>query len=256
MKEIIDAINTRIKAPYFGYSLLAFAAFNWRGIFLLLASDGTAEVRLAKFDEHTTHLTLVAYPLLVGAAVAASAAWIKLIFDAIAKKPIELIDNLHLDSEHRKTIRKMELEQSRNALFSARERELIERAKRDTEVEGIENEIVRQKVAEEIEALRLERDRLSSQGAPADINRQLSKEELDLLKAAGAGDGAILRIDYIDGSYLKAGNTIFGHKDPREMSRYSAALQALISKSLVQASNDTPGVFALTHMGWQAVDAL
>lgn len=256
MKEVIDAISSRISTPYFGYSLLAFVAFNWRGIFLLLASGGTAEMRLAKFDEHTTQLTLLVYPLLIGAAVAASTAWIKLVFGVISKKPIELIDNVHLDSEHRKTIRKTELEQSRNALFAARERDLIERAKRDSEVEGIENDALRQRVAEEIGALRLERDKLSSQGSPAGSNRQLSKEELDLLKAAGAGDGGILRVEYLDGSYLKAGNTIFGHKDPRGMSRYSAALQMLISNSLVKASNHTPGVFELTHMGWQTADAL
>ena len=34
MNDIFDAISARIKAPYFGYALLAFIGLNWRGIFL------------------------------------------------------------------------------------------------------------------------------------------------------------------------------------------------------------------------------
>ena len=50
MNDVIDAINTRFKSPYFGYAVLAFFALNWRGIFLLSATEGDPASRLEAFD--------------------------------------------------------------------------------------------------------------------------------------------------------------------------------------------------------------
>ncbi|MFT7880687.1 MAG: hypothetical protein ABXS91_09875, partial [Sulfurimonas sp.] len=72
MDEIVDAITSRFKSPYFGYALLAFFALNWRGIFLLAVTDGSPQDRLAAFDSVTDTYTLILFPLLTGALVAAT----------------------------------------------------------------------------------------------------------------------------------------------------------------------------------------
>lgn len=160
MNDIVDAITTRFKAPYFGYALLAFFALNWRGIFLLMVSDATPLERLSAFDNVTDIYSLVIWPLITGAAVAATAHWVRYIFGMISKKPLELIDNLDLEAQHKRAIRQAELEQSRTKLFSIKETELIDRAKRDEEVERISDKSEREKLKNELERLRRERDEL------------------------------------------------------------------------------------------------
>src|SRR5690606_26367828 len=97
---------------YFGYALLAFIGLNWRGIFLLTVTSGSPQVRLAAFDAQTSAWSLVVLPLFVGALVTLASPWVRLGFGLLSKRPFEHIDNLHLDSEHKKTIRKTQLEQS------------------------------------------------------------------------------------------------------------------------------------------------
>ena len=67
MKDLFDAITTRIQAPYFGYSLLAFVVLNWRALFLLIMLDATAHERISIFEQETSVWSVVVLPLLVGA---------------------------------------------------------------------------------------------------------------------------------------------------------------------------------------------
>lgn len=162
MNDIFDAISARLKAPYFGYALLAFIGLNWRGIFLLSVTMGTPQERLSAFDAQTSEWSLVVLPLIFGAVITLASPWVRLAFSFLSKRPFEHIDDLHLDAEHRKTIRKTQLERSRAELFASKESELIGRAKRDEEILEIENEQLKEKLIQEIEALRLQRDRMSS----------------------------------------------------------------------------------------------
>ena len=84
MKDIIDAVSSRIKTPYFGYAVLAFFALNWRGIFLLVVMTGSPQERLVAFDSATNQYTLLVLPLLVGALVAASTSWVQYVFEVIS----------------------------------------------------------------------------------------------------------------------------------------------------------------------------
>ncbi|MBE4267628.1 hypothetical protein HJ071_24005 [Vibrio parahaemolyticus] len=86
MKEVVEAVNARLKAPYFGYAILAFIALNWRGFFVLVLTEGTPEDKLALFDTHTDIYTLVIYPLVIGVVVAGTAHWLKYFFGCIEKK--------------------------------------------------------------------------------------------------------------------------------------------------------------------------
>lgn len=257
MNDILEAISARIKAPYFGYALLAFIAMNWRGLFLLAVTEGPPQARLAAFDAETSTRSLIFYPLLVGALVAASAAWIRLIFEFISRKPLEVIDNLHIESEHRKTILKTKLEKSRTNYFASKEEELIERAKRDYEVKSIEDEDLKRKLMDEIDDLRRERDQMSHNLDTSIAAHQLSSTELDLLKAAATkGNGRITRNEYLEGRSIQTGGLMFGGDSPREFAKYETALNSLVSKGLVKSTSSQGILFELTNSGWTLADAL
>lgn len=259
---MIDAVSSRIKTPYFGYAILAFFALNWRGIFLLATTAGTPQERLAAFDCVTSHYTLVVWPLVVGALVAASTHWIQYLFGLISMKPAGLIDNIRLEAEHRKTIRQTELEQSRSDLFAVKEQELIERAKRDEEVARIEDEEAKEKLAAQLENLRRERDQLSAQlknqisvGKPTAYN--ISPEATELLQAASENkNGTILKPRSIGNRSIQAGKKLFGSESSRDFAQYEDALEELISHGLVKGLSDKGEMFELTHKGWQVADAL
>ncbi|TCK08987.1 hypothetical protein [Marinobacterium mangrovicola] len=262
MKDIIDAVSSRIKTPYFGYAILAFIALNWRGIFLLVVTNGTPNERLNAFDSMTSYNTLVVCPLLVGALVAASSHWVQYLFGIISRKPSGLIDNLYLEAEHKKTIREAELEQSRSDLFAVKEKELIERAKRDEEVAGIEDDAAKERLSEQIESLRRERDQLSAQLENQSSRKiptinNLSSEAIEIIKSASQDkSGKILKPRTIGERSIQVGRRAFGSENPRDFARYDAALEELISGDLVKGLGGKGEVFELTHKGWQVADSL
>ena len=257
MNDIFDAISARIKAPYFGYALLAFIGLNWRGIFLLSVTKGAPQERLDAFDAQTSISSLIVLPLLVGALVTVASPWLRLAFGFLSKRPLEHIDNLHLDSEHKKTIRKTQLEQSRADFFASKESELIGRARRDEEILEIEDERLKEKLKQEIDVLRRERERVSLNLDEQSNDTRISVPEREILKAAVQDkSGSIMRMSYIGGRSIQAGSRMFGEGSGRDFSKYDSALNNLVSKDLVSAVGHSEEMFELTYAGWQLADTL
>ncbi|TKR53438.1 hypothetical protein D7I39_20810 [Allopusillimonas ginsengisoli] len=257
MNDLLDAISARIKAPYFGYALLAFIGFNWRGLFLLAVTTGAPQSRLEAFDAQTSVWSLLLLPLLVGALVTLASPWIRFIFGFISKRPFECMDNLHLDFEHRKTIRKTQLEQSRADLFASKESELIERAKRDEEVLEIEDEQLKEKLKQEIEVLRRERNKMSHDVEDKANSMRLSVTEKEIIKAAAQDEtGSIMRTHHLGGRTIQIGSYTFGEGHSRDFSKYDSALKSLVSKGLVTQMGSKGEMFELTHAGWEVADTL
>jgi hypothetical protein len=259
MKDIFDAVNSRIRTPYFGYAVLAFFAFNWRGVFLLATTTGSPLQRLAAFDSATNTNTLILFPLLVGIFVAASTHWVQYVFVWISRKPSSMMDVLHLQAEHNRNIHQTKFEQSRAALFAVKEKELIERAKRDEEISEIEGDETKEKLAKQIENLRLQRDQLTAtirkQSKKNNLDKSgLSSEALEILKAAAEDEnGAIIKSENLTSPHILAGNHKFGIQGVRDFAKYDAALKDLIGNGLVTSMG---GTLILTHKGWQTADAL
>lgn len=257
MNDILDAISARIRAPYFGYALLAFIGLNWRGLFLLAVTEGAPQQRLEAFDAQTSFGSLVIVPLLAGALVTLVSPWIRFAFGYLSKRPFEHIDNLYLDSEHRKTIRKTQLERSRADLFASKESELIERARRDEEVLEIENEQLKEKLKQEIDVLRRQRDEMSADLDGHANSISLSATEKEMLKAAARdGKGNITRNEYIGGRSIQIGLFTFGNDSSREFSKFDSALKSLVNKGLVTPVGNKGELFELSHTGWLIADAL
>lgn len=260
MKDFIDAVNSRIKTPYLGYTLLAFIALNWRGLFLLATTDGLPQDRLAAFDCATSNWTLVICPLLVGIFIALSTPWIQYFFNLFSKKPSGLIDKLSIEAEHQRTTHQARLEQSRAALSAVQEKELIDRAKRDEEVADIENPEAKEKLTYQLDQLRKERDELSAKlrNRPSSRNtksvQNLSPEAITLIKeAAKDKQGIIFKSTTLAESSISIGGKKFGTKGQRDYANWDAALKELLTNRLVTAKGTG---FSLTQKGWEVADSL
>lgn len=260
MREFIDAVTTRIQAPYFGYSLVALLVLNWRAIFLLFMLDAPANERIAIFEQETSFWTIVALPLLAGAVFAILTPWSRYVFEHLSQKPFSLRDRLQINADHQRTILQTELEEARSELFGQKEEELIDRARRDDEIANIEDEEVKQRLVSELAALRAERDKLSSlvssTRASADPN-VLSKESVSLIKAAANNKrGTIMTPRTLNGRSINAGDSVFGDRDAKSYALYESALEELEVQGYVKPKGSKREIFELTHKGWQIAESL
>lgn len=179
MKEIIDALSTRIKSPVFGYTVIAFLAVNWKPLFFLFFSNVSALERIQYFEKETTIYSLLGWPISLAILGALAYPWVNIIFLRISKKPTDLRNALQAHSDHMLIMKKKELEDARASLLASKERELIDRAKRDEEFETIGDSASKERIREEIEKLRKERDSLRVESKSANgSNRNDSVLEL------------------------------------------------------------------------------
>ena len=243
MQEVIEALNDRIKSPYFGYSILAFFALNWRAIFLLIATKGTPEERILAFDSKSGLLSLFVYPLLVGAIVAIASPWLKYAFTRLAKKPIGLFDSAQLEIENDRLEKKANYEYRSAKLAAEREKELIQRAQRDEEIANIEDQETQEKLKNKIHSVRKLRD--------------LPFPATEILKtAAMTDDGQIHKIQTIGGQFFSVGEVDFGKQGAKQFAEYESGLRRLIHEGLVNPEGDKGELFLLTHEGWEYAEML
>lgn len=254
MGDVLDAVSARIKAPYFGYAVLAFIALNWRAIFMLVMTDGTPEARLEAFDAQTDYIQLIVWPLVSGAVAAVLAPWIRFLFDWASFTPLGWGALLQLQAEDRQTKAKANLERSRSALFAQQEEEVIARAKRDKEVEEIADEGLQRKVHGALEKLRNERSSVPETTVPKE--ESISGAAVELLKAAAADEsGKITRRDSQYGRSIRGGSVVWGENNAREFSRYDTALSELkLGKYVIASAGSSE--FDLTEKGWRAVESM
>ncbi|MGY0310950.1 hypothetical protein ACV4QK_03515 [Alteromonas macleodii] len=251
MKEVFTAINDRIKTPYYGYALLAFFALNWRAIFVLFVSQGSATERLAAFDSNTSFTQLLVIPLVIGLFISLINPWLKVLFSWIEKIPRQIYANSISDEEHNKLKYQIKLRVERDALEKVEEDKLISRAKRDSEIESIEDESVKQKLKSDIEEVRN-----SNAHSKAEILDTLTKGEIDLLnicKEQRSGS----TID--DGNMIAIGDFLIGDgADGEEMyAKAKGAIESLLSKGLMYyESRMHPVKCKLNSKGWDAIESL
>ena len=160
MKEILEAIDSRIRNPLFGYFVIALFALNWQSIFYLVVDDGSTSSRISYFQNNTNIYSLIYYPVIIAGLYSLFYPWINYSFMFLCRKPTELKNTLQAESEHKLLVKKQQLEDLRSKMLSSAENELIERAKRDGKIAEIENEAIREKLKIELEQLRRERDEL------------------------------------------------------------------------------------------------
>lgn len=181
MEEIISAIKARLNSPLFGYFALAVVAFNWEAFFFLLVQSDDVTGRIEFFKQHTTIFSLILWPVVFAFAVACAYPWVIYVLTWLTAKPVELRDVVQANAEHRVLIKRAELEDARSKLLATKESELIERAKRDQDLDSIQNEDLREKIRAELEQLRAERDSLQEGGQ----NQSAYARHKELMEIAG-----------------------------------------------------------------------
>ena len=184
IKEIIESMGTKIRSPLFGYYFFLFLTINWKPIFYVLISDTKVTERISYFENATSIYSLLIVPIILAAIGAVAYPWINYYFLNLCKKPTELRNNIQAQSEHALIQKKQELEKIRNELLSVKETELINRAKRDQELDEITDNNLKIKLKSEIEKLRKERDSFNSRKKETNnkVNIKHLKEQLELHK--------------------------------------------------------------------------
>lgn len=249
--DLLDAIKSRLKAPYFGYAILAFFALNWRSIFMLVMTKGTPQERLEAFDSQTNIWLLYVLPITTGFLVTAATPWLQWFFNWFSHKPSEKNAFLSLRTESRQMEEKTKLEKERTIQLENQEKELIARAQRDEEIRALEDTKAQEQLKKDIASLRSIKDHTQSSGLNV---LSLSSEEEDILLSASLAQGKI-KIDTMPNgpSYLITGISAYGLNSHEESLRYSKALKSLMKSGLVTSK---PYGAELTIKGWELAGAL
>lgn len=255
MKDVLSAINERIKTPYYGYALLAFLALNWKPLFLLAFSDGKAEERIAVFDSQTSFYSLLILPLLIGLTISLANPWIRLLFARIEKTPRKRYSCIISDEEHDKIVYQNKLKDQRNAAEKLEEEQLINRAINDNKISEINNPDVKRKVKNEIEAKRRSND-FSNQISLTSNN--VTPHESNLLKELwehGTGmvsdTGSDIKIKHF--SLIPEDST---HE--KEYEFFKEAISSLVSEGIFKREKNPGGhlLYKLTTRGWDTIESL
>lgn len=255
MKDLFEAINTRVKEPYWGFFVLSFLAFNWKGLFLLCFASGTAQDRIVFFESHTNLLSLIICPISTALFIVVITPWLKVLFGWLSKSAYERINSQGLKRESRYLSEKIELERKRAIELANQEKEIIDQAKRDEVIEKIENVDVKKMTKDKIEILRKEKNDLAN----SLINKNSLKNEIDLndfekdlLRYLFLNQDGFIghSIDYLAGPFIHFNDKkILKEKDNRKYLKYNDAIKSLIKRNFIYDLGSEGNIFELTDFG-------
>ncbi len=156
IKEVLDALNTRIRSPIIGSFVIAFVIVNWRSLFYLTFADQLTEEKFIYFDEHTDLRSLILFPAAIGFFMAIVSPWIVLAGAHLAEIPVRKRKFLQIKSSHQILIEKESFENTRRQIKATREEALIDEAIRDQEINKIEDTEIREELEKKIDESRQE----------------------------------------------------------------------------------------------------
>lgn len=152
MKDFIEAFNSRIKSPFFGYYLFFLIIKNWKVFFYLFFTDVSALEKFEYFELKTTNSSLIYYPIFFSVISVLIYPWFKYLFSILTQKPIQLKKTLEIELESRILNKKYLLESQRGKLIETQEQNLI--AKRKQEIDSMEDEKTQNEPQQEINELK------------------------------------------------------------------------------------------------------
>ncbi|WP_282077681.1 hypothetical protein [Epibacterium ulvae] len=104
VKDIFDAFSERVRSPFLGSILLAFAFWNWQVLWFVLFADVPVADRIAYFDAHTDRWQSYLYPILSGVAFAVFMPWLRYVGAEIAKRPNARLKQLQSEEARQRRI--------------------------------------------------------------------------------------------------------------------------------------------------------
>ena len=143
MKDIIEAFNTRVKSPIFGYFIFSWLFFNWKPLALLFFDKALLTERISTFEVSTTIYTLLFLPIVSAVFIAIVSPWVGYVFLWVAQKPTDLKNLIQAKSEHNNLFEKQRLENKRLEEQAV----LIDKVKEtEKEISSIKDEKLKEKM--------------------------------------------------------------------------------------------------------------
>lgn len=251
MEDVVEVIKERIKAPYFGYSLLAFIFLNWRAFYFLVKTKGLPVDRLAAFDSATNNLNLMVWPFLLGAVAVVIRPWLGLLEDFFRIKPESLILELQFRSESKRIERQHKLDSDRRVVLASIEKDLIDRAKRDQEIDGIFDEKLKEQLRNKIVHVR--------EGYESEEEHDIfneNKQALGVFEEIVRNNGKLSIQDYENGKMIVLGELIVGEEERYMYMKAMDAIRHFIRKNWLEESDVNSNSFDLTFSGWKVAEQL
>lgn len=256
MEDIVQAVKERLKAPYFGYSFLAFVFLNWRAFYILIKTKGMPVDRLAAFDSATNNLNLMVWPFLIGAIAMVLRPWLGLVEGVLRIKPESLALEMKFRSESQSIKRQHKLDSDRRDVLASIEKDLIERAKRDQEINEISDEKLKEKLRVEITDAR--------EGATVDVEEEIFKKNsraIDVFKAIVKNNGEVV-IDDGDGDGNSNSNAVYfkneriGGENKYLYLLVFEALKVFVRNDWLERKGEESNIYELTLEGWRKAEKL
>jgi len=172
LKELAETAVDRLKNPALSSIVISFFALNWKALFYVCFANGKSpEQRFQFFDDHTSFLSLLVFPVLVGLLAAIAISLFKVIVALISEHPENWLNQSRRRNQHRLKLaeQKFQLEEEKQKRIAERNQEAVEiKAKQERQKAIIEE----QKLREEAILAAAEIDRQVNE-----IDNQIAREE-------------------------------------------------------------------------------
>lgn len=255
MNDLAEALKERIKAPYFGYCFLAFIFINWRAFYILIKTKGLPLERLAAFDAATTDAKLMVWPFVVGGVVFLVRPWVEFFSEYLSIKPKDSVVRLRLKSESDRIIAQSEIEAARLRLLAQKEMDLIERAKRDEEIDRIEDEEIKKELKMGVNEVRARvenvNDYLEKDGFAAKVLKKIAVEGKGVVyKGSKKNKSGEDDVEYVFGS------SFVDRSDRYEYLKVEEVLNYFERDGILRVTSMNGWERELTIAGWRKAEEL
>ena len=261
MKEFFEALNSRIRAPLLGNFLIALLLINWKSLSILLFGTEKIEARIENFEAEISLGAFLIWPMILAVLISFIQPLLALAGAFISYWPLHWKRMLQLrsDSDFEDAKQKKEIE--RKKMLGELEEELIEKAKRDIEVDAIEDNERRLKLQREIDELRADSADNNSDKTFDDrvdwVGELPGKAKKMLLAAVGDERGEIMRIRTLSGTSYTAGAFQSQNIGPgRELADFEGAIESLVTHELIRDIGYEGEIFRVTSKGYSVADEL
>ena len=251
LKEAYEAWSQRVRAPFAGSIILAFAAWNWKPIWYLFASDESAAIRLRFFEQNTDAWSLYGWPVLTGTALVLFLPWLGVVGAICTSRPLGLLKKAQQDAVTNQRVYRFEAElreeEAKEALRNAQVENALRKSAQAQEAAAMGDE----KLAESIRA---EGSALSE---PETIARKLTKMEARVLKMLRGEPDTFVSLNQIDPRHADPDKWPLAFSDRREYLEAQRALDCLSGAELVESKGSDGAQFhRITLKGFEVADYL
>ncbi len=266
LKEVFEAAEERIKSPILGSIVIAFILMNWKAVYFVVFSGDIALMKFNYFDANTTAKSLL-LPIPIGFAAALVVPWVSFIGSFLVELPNRKMKLLQDESTHKILQEKNKLATVRENKKTIYENSLIAEAKRDQEIQSIEDNKIRGELEAKVaESRSIEEEQGSQNLNPNELTnyiRNMSQEEIGLIRHLARIDAGKFVITNKPNSNEMVSITFLDSKSEiisvdsrhRLLLKYEEAVKNLLKHEFI-APTGNPFELEITSMGYDLADRI